>query len=67
MIVVSRWVVLQRIVAISAESTAEEGPPGGISYERRVLILFVVVVVNLFCQGVCPYVSVGELCQVRPV
>ena len=60
--------VLRRVVAISVQLFIEEGPPDGISYERTVLFLcVVVVVVGLFCQSVCPYVSVSVLCQFQPV
>ena len=44
--------VLQRVVAISVELIVKEGPPDGISYERTVLFLCVVAVVELFCQSV---------------
>ncbi len=59
--------VLQCIVAISAELIVKEGPPDGISYERTVLFLCVVVVVELFCQSVYPYVLVSVSCQFQPV
>ena len=40
---------MRHVVAISVELIVEGGPPDGISYERTVLVLFVVVVVGLFC------------------
>ena len=58
---------MQLIVAISAELIIEEGLPGGISYERTVLFLCVVVVVELFCQSVYPYVLVGVSCPFQPM
>ena len=58
---------MRRIVAISDGSIVKEGLLDGISYERTVLFLCVVAVVELFCESVYPYVLVSVSCQFQPM